>query len=156
MKSLYDIVKDHTFFKDFDEQEIKLITECAKNETFQEGSFLAQEGAPADLFYLIKTGLVNIETRIAKQSSYTMQTISDGELFGWSWLFEPHQWMFDAKALNLTRVITLNGACLRAKLDSNPALGYKLMKRFSKMIIDRLNTTRLQLLDVYGLQDQGK
>jgi hypothetical protein len=44
---------------------------------------------------------------------------------------------------------------LLAKCDSDPAFAYRLMKRFAQVIVDRLQATRLRLLDVYGNAHAG-
>ncbi len=44
----------------------------------------------------------------------------------------------------------LDAACLRGKCDDDPALGYEMYKRFAGLVRDRLQATRLQLLDLYG------
>lgn len=48
------------------------------------------------------------------------------------------------------RLIRLDGACLRAKCDGDPALGYQLMRRFAQLAVDDLQGTRMQVMDVYG------
>jgi CRP/FNR family transcriptional regulator, cyclic AMP receptor protein len=47
-------------------------------------------------------------------------------------------------------VVTFDGACLRGKCEEDHELGYQLMSRFAANVINRLQETRLQLLDVYG------
>jgi hypothetical protein len=47
-------------------------------------------------------------------------------------------------------VISFDGACLRGKCDADHAFGYELMQRFALKMLERLQATRLQLLDVYG------
>ena len=76
-------------------------------------------------------------------------------MLGWSWLFPPYRWQFDARATAETSAIALDGACLRGKCDDDSALGYRLMQRFAQLIQQRLQQTRLQLLDVYGRDDDG-
>jgi hypothetical protein len=77
-------------------------------------------------------------------------TLEAGEVLGWSWLFAPYHWHFDARAVGVVRATAFDGACLRGKCDDDPRLGYELMRRFAAVMIDRLQWTRLQLLDVYG------
>ena len=79
-----------------------------------------------------------------------IETIEAGEVVGWSWLFPPYRWHFDARALTPIRATAFDGACLRGKCDDDPALGYDLMSRFAQVMIERLQWTRLRLLDVYG------
>jgi CRP/FNR family transcriptional regulator, cyclic AMP receptor protein len=79
-----------------------------------------------------------------------IETIDAGEVVGWSWLFAPYRWHFDARAGSLVRATSFDGVCLRAKCESDPKLGYELMSRFAQVMIRRLQWTRLRLLDVYG------
>ena len=43
-----------------------------------------------------------------------------------------------------------DAACLRTKCEQDPAFGYDLISRFTQVLIERLQWTRLRLLDVYG------
>ncbi|HEV2460023.1 MAG TPA: hypothetical protein VGS80_16825, partial [Ktedonobacterales bacterium] len=54
------------------------------------------------------------------------------------------------------RAVAFDGACLRAKCDADHELGYELMRRFAQVIVERLQATRLQLLDVYRDPVRGK
>ncbi len=47
-------------------------------------------------------------------------------------------------------LVAFDGACLREKCDADHELGYQLMRRFAASAIERLQATRLQLLDVYA------
>ena len=55
--------------------------------------------------------------------------------------------------MDLTRAIALDGKCLRGKCDDDHSLGYELMKRFAHIMEERLQATRLQLLDLYGVHE---
>jgi len=72
---------------------------------------------------------------------------------GWSWLIPPYRWHSDARVIEPTRAIALDGKCLRAKCEADHGLGYELMKRFSHIMEQRLQATRMQLLDLYGVYD---
>jgi CRP-like cAMP-binding protein len=78
--------------------------------------------------------------------------LAAGEVLGWSWLIPPYHWKFDARAIEQTRALALDGKCLRTKCEEDHDLGYELLKRFAQIMEERLQATRLQLLDVYGLR----
>jgi hypothetical protein len=80
----------------------------------------------------------------------TIHTRHEGEVLGWSWMVPPYRWHFDARASETTRAIAMDGKCLRTKCDEDHDLGYEIMKRFSLVIAERLEATRLQLMDIYG------
>ena len=61
-----------------------------------------------------------------------------------------HAEAVNARAIVATHTIAFDGACLRTKCESDPAFGYKLIKRFAAVMMDRMQATRLQLLDMYG------
>ena len=49
-----------------------------------------------------------------------IETLDEGDVVGWSWLVPPYRWAFDARALDLTRAVAFDGACLRGKCDDDP------------------------------------
>lgn len=150
MKSITDLIGEHPFFRGLAKKHIDLIAGCALNVRFNKGDMIFREGEPADRFYLIRHGHVSIEIYIPERGPITLQTVGKGEILGWSWLFPPYQWKFDARAIELTRAIAFDGKCIRDKCEAEPSLGYELMKRFAQVIANRLEATRLQILDVYG------
>jgi hypothetical protein len=54
------------------------------------------------------------------------------------------------RAVENVRAISFDGECLRGKCESDPAMGYDFMKRFAQVFMERLESARLQLLDLYG------
>ena len=84
-----------------------------------------------------------------------IETLDAGDVLGWSWLFEPYQVRFDARAVETVHAIAYDGACLRGKCEADPVLGYELIKRFARIMTERLQATRIRLLDVYGHPGAG-
>jgi CRP/FNR family cyclic AMP-dependent transcriptional regulator len=150
MDTLERILKEHPFFAGLAEQYIKLLVGCASNVVFQPGEFLFREGEEANAFYIIRHGRVVIETFVPERGPIAIQSRTEGEVTGWSWLVPPYKWHFDARALELTRAIALDGKCLRTKCEEDHDLGYVMMKRFVQIVAQRLDATRLQLMDFYG------
>jgi CRP/FNR family cyclic AMP-dependent transcriptional regulator len=150
METLEPILAGHPFLKGLEPAHLKLIVGCAANVVFNAGQFIFREGEEANNFYFIRQGKVAIETFLPTHGPIAIHTRSEGEVLGWSWLVPPYRWHFDARALELTRAISLDGKCLRQKCEEDHDLGFELMKRFSIIIAGRLEATRLQLLDVYG------
>lgn len=150
IKSLGEILRTQPFFSDLSQADLNLIESCAKNVVLHGGHRFANEGDDADTFYVIRSGSVAVETFIPHKGYITLQTLSAEDVIGWSWIFPPYKWTFSVKALEETRVLAFNGKCLREKAEKDPRLGYLLMKRFAQIMSERLQATRLQLLDVYG------
>ena len=71
-----------------------------------------------------------------------------GDVLGWSWLFPPFSWNFQARAIEPTSAIVLSGAHLLVTAEGNHDFGYELMKRVAQVVIHRLQATRKQLLAI--------
>lgn len=149
-KDIDALLADHLFFKDMDASHRALIAGCGKNVVFKAGEFLAQSNTPANEFFAIRHGRVSIEIHSAGRGPLLIQTLDAGDIAGWSWLFPPYRWKFDARAIEPVRAIRFDGACLRGKCERDPAMGYDFMKRFAQVFMQRLEASRLQLLDIYG------
>ena len=147
---LDDIVLEAPLFAGLDADQAARLAGCARTAGWKQGEMLFREGDPADAFYLVRRGRVALELFVPNRGALTVETIESGEVVGWSWLFPPYRWHFDGRAVEPVRAIAVDGACLRGKCDADPALGYELMRRFSQVMLERLQSTRLRLADLYG------
>lgn len=150
METLERVLAEHPFFRGLEEPYIHLLVGCASNVRFDPGQLLFREEEEANQFYVIRHGRVALQIFSPQRGPLTIETIGDGDILGWSWLIPPYHWHFSARAVELTRAIVLDAKCLRTKCEEDYALGYQLLKRFAHIIEQRLQATRLQLLDVYG------
>jgi CRP/FNR family transcriptional regulator, cyclic AMP receptor protein len=153
-RSIDTVLADVPFFAGLDSDQLALLAGCATNVHFEAGASLFRQGDDADVFYVIRQGGIALETFVPTRGSVLIETLEAGEVIGWSWLFPPHRWHFDARALTVVRATAFDGACLRRKAEEDPLLGYDLMSRFAQVAIERLQWTRLRLLDVYGNGDR--
>ncbi len=147
------VLAAHPFFEGMAQAHLDTVTGCVANVVFQPGEFIFREGQPADHFYLVREGRVAVEMFVPNKGPVTIETIEGGEMLGWSWLFPPFKARFDARAMTAVRALSLDGGCLRSKCEHDAALGYDLLKRFTQLVVSRLEATRMQLLDLYGNAD---
>ena len=150
MHNLEPILREHPFFKGLEPGFLEVIVGCASNVVFKDDELIFREGEKADHFYIIRQGKVALELFVPGREPVMVATLGEGEVFGWSWLLAPYRWHFDAHAREQTRAIVFDAACLRNKCETDHDFGYELFKRFSGIIADRLQATRLQMLDIYG------
>jgi CRP/FNR family cyclic AMP-dependent transcriptional regulator len=150
MQAIDQIVSESPAFAGLTQAQLELIAGCARNAGFDRGERLFRNGDPADTFYLVRKGRVSLSTHVPARGAVVIETLDPGEIVGWSWLFPPYVWHFDAAAVDDLRVVAFDGACLRGKCEADHDLGYELMGRFASVMIDRLQHTRLRLLDMYG------
>lgn len=149
-EELYRIIAAHKLFHGLDDNFLQLLAGNASNVMFHAGDYLFHEGEMADNLYLIRQGHVRLEISAPGHGSMIFQTVGPEEIIGVTMLVPPHRWTFDARATELTRAIAIGSAFLRSRCDADPGIGYEMMKRFMPVIVDRLHSTRVQSLDVYG------
>jgi CRP/FNR family transcriptional regulator, cyclic AMP receptor protein len=150
MQTIEDLITQSPAFDGLAPAHLELIAGCGENERADVGTFLFREGEPAQRFWLIRSGSVALEVHAPGRGQLRIQTLEDGEVLGWSWLFSPYRWATDARVLAPTDLVKFDGACVRGKADADHEFGYELLRRFTAVIVGRLHATRLQLLDVYG------
>ncbi len=150
IKSIDTLLREHPFFDGMRPEWLDLIAGCGRNMVFRPGESIAQEGEPCNEFLAVRRGCVAIEIYAPGTGSCTIQTLGDGAIIGWAWILPPHVWMFDVRAVETTHAVRFDTSCLRDKCQASPEMGYEFMRRFAGVMSERLQATRLQLLDVYG------
>jgi len=138
-------VAEHPFLRGLNERHFEALAACAMRLHFNAGDVIFREGDPANRFYLIIKGKIAIESD-SGEKRLTVQTVGAGNVLGWSWLFPPYYLHFNARALEPTEVMFFYGTRLREMCDEDPELGYEMLKRIAKVVIERLVTTEKKLL----------
>jgi CRP-like cAMP-binding protein len=143
-------LKAHPFGKCIGENAITRLAPCADIQHFDAGTFIFREGEEAGCFYILTGGIVGLELHHPAVGVRTIQTIDEDDVLGISWLFEPHRWMFDAHVIEDVTAVTLPAECVRDACEEDHELGYRVMEQFARLTTQRLQATRIRLLDVYG------
>jgi CRP-like cAMP-binding protein len=150
VENLERVLAAHPFFKEMEPVYHQLFVECASNVRFEAGEYIFREGEEANQFYLIRHGRVAVEISTPERGAVIIQSLGEGDVLGWGWMIPPYRCRFDARAVELTRAIALDGRCLRERSEADHDLGFQLMKRAAHVMEERFEATRLQLLDMYG------
>jgi CRP-like cAMP-binding protein len=127
-------------------------TDCAMLQHIDKGQEIFHQDGPADHFYLVLAGRVGLETFVPGCGMVTIQTLGPGEALGWSWLFPPRLWHFSSSALEPTDLIAFDAAYLRDKAEKNRDFAIELVNRMAGVLLQRLQGTRTQLIDLYSMR----
>jgi CRP/FNR family transcriptional regulator, cyclic AMP receptor protein len=149
-RGIDEVLGESPVFEGLAPEQLELIAGCGRLIPLRAGQELCEEGEEAKTFFLLRHGRVALELMMPGSGTMTISTHGPGELIGWSWLFPPYRWHFDGRVVEAGSAIVFDGECLRGKAEADHDLGYELMKRFSAQMIERLQATRIQMLDVYG------
>ncbi|NIK59147.1 Crp/Fnr family transcriptional regulator [Kribbella shirazensis] len=138
---LYDGLSAH-------EREALLRT--SHEEFYDDGERLFDEGGYAGFCWLIRHGRVALDSTVPGRGQVVVQTLGPGDLLGWSWLIPPYRWHFGARAVGTVEATVFDGEQLKALADQDPRLGYVLTRHLLGVVLDRLQSTRARLLDLYS------
>lgn len=139
------LAKQH-FVKGFTPAQVDKLAGLAKRVRFERGEILFREGDERHEFYLIVSGMVALEIASPGQT-YRVDTLSAGDELGWSSVLMDRGKLFQARALEPTTALMFAGGDLRALCDRDTDFGYAVMLCLLGVVSERLQATRLQVLD---------
>lgn len=142
-------LSEHPFLSELSEEHVAFLASCAKNRRLAAGELLFREEAPAEELLLIRKGRVGIELHAPPQGVHLLETLEAGDAIGWSTFFPPFTWGTDVRALEDGLAFSLDGDCLKSKLDREPTFGLSLMRALLGAVHRRLERSRLHRLDLY-------
>lgn len=87
------------FFRGMPERQLELLANESMPSEFKAGERIFSEGGVADRFYIALEGRVELESSVMEGEAVHIQTLGRGDVLGWSWLFPPYCWHFDARAI---------------------------------------------------------
>ena len=147
----FELLAAHPFVVGMEKSQLSRIAECALNVAhFATDQVIFHAGGVARALYLLHRGDIALEVVAPGSGTRIVTTLSGGDVLGWSWMFPPYRWTFDARALTATEAFVIDGEKLRQCAEADHELGYRVVWRVAREMADRLQATRLQLLDVYG------
>jgi CRP-like cAMP-binding protein len=127
----------------------------AHDVAFPPGTRLFEEGQPADRFWIIRTGTVVLDLRVPGRRAAAVDSLGHGELLGWSWHFPPYRWHLGAEALSPVRAWQFDADTVRAACARDPGFGRAVAAWVGQVVADRLQISRVRLLDLYAPHGSG-
>lgn len=129
---------------------LERMAEVASLEEHPAGTLLFKEGEPAEDPRIVISGLVSLMINVPHQGEMVVNTVSDGELLGFSALLSRHRWRSSARVSRTTRCLRFDGEALRRLMELDHELGYQILRVAFRVATDRLGDGFLQILDVFG------
>jgi len=149
-------ISAHPFFAALTDEQRAALAANGSAVTFAAGERLFDEGGSADRFWLIEDGRIALDMRVPGRGDQIVETLASGTVLGWSWMHPPYRWHFGAMARLATTAIEFDAPSVRRRCDADPAFGYAALRSFTPVITERLQATRLRLLDLYAAPSQAR
>ncbi len=152
-----DVIGGSYVYQRLSTKQLEKLASISQEKTYEVGQTIFREGDQAESFYILEEGKVILEMRIPALKERrppplaTIEVVTKGEALGWSALVEPHIFTLSATAADRCKLIAIDGTKLLKLMDSDPTMGYEVMRRLSEVIASRLRHTREMLLSERGL-----
>jgi CRP-like cAMP-binding protein len=145
-----DLLAGHPLVAGLPADALELLVPHAQVRTFGPGELILREGTTADTLYLVVAGHVAVEVHVPNRGSVVVETMGPGRIVGLSWASPPYRYQFDVRAVDDVEAVAVDAAGLRSVLADRPDVGFFVLDRLTAVILDRLQATRVRLLDLYG------
>lgn len=142
------LIESQRHFKEMAVDHLVALASCAEPVNWEAQTNVFEMGQNARYFYLLVSGSVELLMPSTLRGELSIQKVHAGELLGWSWLFPPYKWHFDARTLEPTQALAFDVETFRLLCEQDPALSAAIYQRISRMVVERLQATRLQLIEM--------
>lgn len=115
---------------------------------FEPNEVIHREGDESDKLFLVVRGHVAIELA-GRLEVLRVETVGPGGEFGWSSMLQGAGRYFQSRALDGVQALAFDAADLRLMCEEDPRFGYALMTRLLAVVAERLQATRLQIVDMH-------
>jgi CRP/FNR family transcriptional regulator, cyclic AMP receptor protein len=146
-KQQISVLGAQPFLRRMPSAQLAELAELCEHVSIPSRQRLFDEGSRAERFWLIDAGQVTLDASVPGQGRVIIETLGRGDVIGLSWMLAPYQWRFGALATQPTQAFVFDAPAVRAACDADPLLGYELSRRFSAVVVRRLQATRARLID---------
>jgi CRP-like cAMP-binding protein len=126
------------------------IATAMNTESYKAGDVMIKEGDPAENFFVLRNGVLDVKVAGAKRS--TDVAVRPGEAVGWSSLAGRETYTASVQCVESSTVLRINKDRLDDILRRYPSEGLLFYKRLSRLVGERL----IKCYEVMGeLQEKG-
>lgn len=148
--TVFDALQNMEFVEGLEKKHLKKLAEIGTKVSFPAGETFFKEGEVSNVVYLIQEGQVAVEIFVPSRGRVTILTLGPGQLLGWSPLFAQRPNSASGRTTAPTQAIALDAAKLRQFCQTDHELGCFIGWHAAQVIANRLQATRLQLLDIFA------
>jgi CRP/FNR family cyclic AMP-dependent transcriptional regulator len=144
------------FLRGMPPAQLRELAALCEHVTVPAGQRLFEEGSTADRFWIIDAGRVTLDASVPGRGRVTIETLGRSDVVGLSWMHPPYQWRFGAVATQPTQAFAFDAPAVRQACDADAVLGYEVSRRFSAVVVHRLQATRARLIEASAHPEAGR
>jgi CRP-like cAMP-binding protein len=127
------------FFAGLSAEQLTRIAAIGRVISFAQDTRIYNIGDAVDDFYVLAEGTVRFTIGLGKRETSAGDIIRSGDVFGWAALMESYsRRIATAYCLTPCEVVAIDGARLRALMESDHTLGFLIMKQLAVLVTSEL------------------
>ena len=148
-ESIVETVQHHPFTQGMSAEHCATLASMARRVEYNANDVIFAEGDMHHEFFLVLTGRVALEMKV-QDRMLRIHVVEGGDEIGWSAVIVGRGKHFQARALEPVKALAFDGYALLDRCRADTGFGYKIMHRLLKVVSDRLQGARMQVLDTYS------
>ena len=150
-ENLLNALRRSSFFQNVVDKHLESLANISRIVEYPARTNIFKEFEEAKDVYIVLSGEVSLVSCEPEVGCRQLSSARTGELLGWSSLLERGRMSATAYTLIPTKVIVIDGHQLHELCQQQPDLGYEIMSRTAQALSERLDATRVQLLEMSGV-----
>jgi CRP/FNR family cyclic AMP-dependent transcriptional regulator len=137
-------INKYDLFGGISSRVMKEITDICVEEVYDKGTTIFNQGERAENLYILREGTLNL--MVKNGGSLVFSLSNQGEVFGWSSLFESGRYTASGICDTDLKVFKIERKALYKILKYNAGDGFIIMRRLAGVIANRLNRAYQDIL----------
>ena len=147
-KSAYKSIKESSFFSDFDDDDIEILSRWTKAYSADTGCVVLNEGDKSNCLCIIIKGVINIFKGLPNNEQLKIAEITAGESIGEMGIIDGEPFSASAIASKDSIVLLITREDFEDIVSQNIELGNKLLWTLAKVLTARLRHTTKRLAEL--------
>jgi CRP-like cAMP-binding protein len=138
-------LRQYELFANLRSDQLRAVVPFVEPQCFYPDQILCQEGQPAETFYLLVDGNVEVLYAIAEEGPARVDKLTAGNLIGCSALVPPHVYTSTARTLTEVEVLAVDVAGLRGLSEKDPRLVVDVQQHIIRCLLEHIVDMRLKI-----------
>ena len=127
------------------EEHAKLFQRLFERYSFRSGTIVVRQGAPAEYFYLVISGKVQVSFKPYDGTAITVSHMGKDGLFGWSAVLGSRTYTSSVTAIDELETYRISGSRLRQLCADYPEAGRDILEHLANIVSSRWNNAHEQV-----------
>jgi CRP-like cAMP-binding protein len=142
-----ELIRRYPYFSGVTIAQLNMLANLAEEVEYEPDFYFHHEGDDTNKVYIIVEGDVSLLTSLPQQDKeVVINTLSTGDVFGWTSLIPPFTAGAGAKSTIKCKVIEFKSAQIREKFAADYEFGYLMMVKIAQIIRERLDSIVIETL----------